>query len=107
MRRCLHLLAVLCLVTIQPVVEAQVPPEKALATFTVAEGLELSLFAAEPMLVNPTSMDIDHKGRVWICEAVNYCRKNFSRPILRLEGDRILVLEDAQLAGKAYKYHVF
>src|SRR4051794_30924471 len=58
-------------------VAAQVKPEKALETFTVADGLELSLFASEPMFVNPTSIDVDHKGRVWVCEAVNYRRKNF------------------------------
>src|SRR5262245_23655488 len=86
---------------------AQVKPEKALETFTVADGLELSLFAAEPMFVNPTSIDVDHKGRVWVCEAVNYRRKNFGRPILRKEGDRIVVLEDSQGAGKADKVHVF
>ena len=34
--------------------------------------LELSLFASEPMMTNPTNMDIDAKGRVWICEAYNY-----------------------------------
>ena len=54
---------------------AQVPPDKALSTFKVADGLQVELFAAEPMFVNPTCMDIDHKGRVWVCEAVNYRRK--------------------------------
>ena len=72
---------------------AQIPPEKAMATFKVAEGLQLELFASEPMLVNPTSMDIDPKGRVWVCEAVNYRRVNFGRPILRSAGDRIVVLD--------------
>src|SRR5205085_10735526 len=86
---------------------AQVKPDKALETFTVADGLELSLFASEPDFVNPTSIDIDHKGRVWVCEAVNYRRKNFGRPILRKEGDRIVVLEDTKGAGKADKVHVF
>src|SRR2546423_6940789 len=87
--------------------QAQVTPDKALSTFTVADGLELSLFASEPDFVNPTSMDIDHKGRVWVCEAVNYRRKNFGRPILRKEGDRIIVLEDTKGVGKADKVHVF
>jgi hypothetical protein len=53
------------------------------------------------MLINPTSMDVDHKGRVWIAEAVNYRRKNFNRPILRNEGDRIVVLIDKDGDGKA------
>lgn len=66
-----------------------------------AEGFNVELFAAEPMLINPTSMDVDHKGRVWIAEAVNYRRKNFNRPILRPEGDRIVVLIDKDGDGKA------
>src|SRR5262249_62087922 len=50
---------------------------------------------------NPTSMDVDHKGRVWIAEAVNYRRVGFNRPILRPEGDRIVVLIDKDGDGKA------
>jgi hypothetical protein len=30
----------------------------------VADGLEATLFASEPMLVNPCDMDIDSRGRV-------------------------------------------
>jgi len=30
------------------------------------EGLEVSLFACEPMVRNPTIMDIDERGRVWV-----------------------------------------
>jgi putative membrane-bound dehydrogenase-like protein len=86
---------------------AQVPPDKALSTFTVADGLQIEMFAHEPMLINPTSIDVDEKGRVWVCEAVNYRRVNFGRPILRPEGDRIVVLEDTDGDGKADKSHVF
>src|SRR5437762_10225426 len=87
---------------------AQVPPEQALSTFAVNDPeLELSLWVSEPLFANPTSMDIDHKGRVWVCEAVNYRRVNFGRPILRKEGDRIIVLEDTKEAGQADKVHVF
>ncbi|MBX9622488.1 MAG: c-type cytochrome, partial [Gemmataceae bacterium] len=58
-------------------------------------------------LVNPTSMDVDHKGRVWVAEAVNYRRTNFKRPILREEGDRIVVLIDTDGDGKADESKVF
>jgi putative membrane-bound dehydrogenase-like protein len=103
--RSLFLLAVLLLVPVAA--RAQVAPDKAVSTFKVGDGLQLELFAAEPMLVNPTSMDIDHKGRVWVAEAVNYRRKNFGRPILRPEGDRIVILEDTDGDGKADKSTVF
>jgi putative membrane-bound dehydrogenase-like protein len=88
-------------------VRAQVPPEKAESTFAVADGLEMKLWAAEPLLVNPTSIDVDHLGRVWVCEAVNYRCKLRRIPDFRPEGDRIVVLADSQGAGKADKATVF
>jgi putative membrane-bound dehydrogenase-like protein len=86
---------------------AQVPVDKTLATMQPAPGWQVELFAAEPLLVNPTSMDVDHQGRVWVAEAVNYRRKNFNRPILREEGDRIVVLVDTDGDGKADESKVF
>src|SRR5204862_4673487 len=86
---------------------AQLSPEKALATMQAADGFQVELFAAEPMLINPTSIDVDHKGRVWVAEAVNYRRKNFGRPIIRKEGDRIVVLVDEKGEGKASKAVTF
>lgn len=81
--------------------------EDALKALKVADGFQVELFAAEPMLINPTSIDVDHKGRVWVAEAVNYRRKNFGRPIIRKEGDRIQVLVDEKGEGKASKTVTF
>jgi putative membrane-bound dehydrogenase-like protein len=106
MRTRSFLLATL-LLAVPPAAFAQVDPDKVLPTFKVVDGLQLELFAAEPMLVNPTCIDIDHKGRVWVCEAVNYRRVNFGRPILRPEGDRIVILEDTDGDGKADTSTVF
>jgi putative membrane-bound dehydrogenase-like protein len=75
--------------------------------FTVAEGLQVSLFASEPMLRNPTDMDIDARGRVWVAEGVNY-RSSFQKwGILQQDGDRIVVLEDSKGTGHADKETVF
>src|SRR5438874_13376166 len=75
--------------------------------FTVAEGLEASLFASEPMVRNPTDMDIDERGRVWLTEGVNY-RSTFQKwGILQPAGDRIVVLEDTNGDGAADKETVF
>ena len=71
---CLAAGLLIILSLVQPA-NAQQSPEKALSTFTVADGLQVELFAAEPMFINPTCMDVDHKGRVWVCEAVNYRSK--------------------------------
>ena len=87
---------------------AQVPPDKALSTFKVADGLEMSLWASEPLFVNPTCIDIDHKGRVWVCESVNYRNKLHGKKQLnRPEGDRIVILEDSKGTGKADKTITF
>jgi len=70
-------------------------------------GLEVSVFASEPMLRNPTDMDIDAKGRVWVLEGVNY-RSSFQKwGIIRPEGDRIVILEDSDGDGLADKEKVF
>src|SRR5262245_28114251 len=82
-------------------------PEEAHKALKVADGFQVDLFAAEPMLINPTSIDVDHKGRVWVAEAVNYRRKGFGRPIIREEGDRIQVLIDEKGEGKATKAVTF
>ncbi len=75
--------------------------------FTVADGLEVSLFASEPMVRNPTDMDVDARGRVWITEGVNY-RSTFQKwGILQAAGDRIVILEDTKGNGVADKETVF
>ena len=69
--------------------------------------LEITLFASEPMMTNPTNMDIDSKGRVWICEAYNYRNVLNPRNPYNKKGDRILILEDTNNDGKADKKTVF
>lgn len=84
---------------------AQQPPEATLAALRPAEGLEVTLFAAEPDLVNPTCMDVDAQGRVWIAEAANY--RLFNQPETRAAGDRIQVLEDTDGDGRCDKSTTF
>lgn len=81
-------------------------PENALKGLKVAEGLEAQLFAHEPMLTNPTNIDVDHRGRVWVCEAYNYRPAITGNPT-KSEGDRILILEDTDGDGKADKQTIF
>jgi putative membrane-bound dehydrogenase-like protein len=75
-------------------------PKLAAASLKTAEGLETTLFAAEPMLVNPTDIDIDERGRVWVCEAYNYRPAVNGNPVHK-EGDRIVILEDTNGDGQA------
>lgn len=99
--------AVLLLVAAAAPARAQLTPAKAAASFKVSDGLEISLWASEPLFVNPTCMDVDHRGRVWVVESVNYRSRLRGQPLRRKEGDRILVLEDTKGQGKADKATVF
>jgi putative membrane-bound dehydrogenase-like protein len=58
------------------------------------------------MLANPTNLDIDAQGRVWVTEGVNYrvYNKGGKR---RPEGDRVVVLSDSKGTGKADSAHTF
>lgn len=82
-------------------------PQNATLGMEVPPGLSIGLFASEPMLVNPTNINVDEKGRVWVCEAFNY-RTNLNPEYeVREEGDRILILEDEDGDGQADKSTVF
>ncbi len=81
-------------------------PEYAVAGLTVAEGLEANLFASEPTITNPTNIDVDHRGRVWVCEAYNY-RPAINGNPTHAQGDRIVILEDSDGDGKSDKSKVF
>ncbi|HEY2785255.1 MAG TPA: PVC-type heme-binding CxxCH protein [Fimbriiglobus sp.] len=93
--------ALLAFVLLASPAAAQLSPEKALAAMKVAPGFQCELFASEPMFCNPTSIDVDHKGRVWVCESVNYRTHLRGKPLNRKEGDRIVVLVDKTGEGKA------
>jgi putative membrane-bound dehydrogenase-like protein len=71
--------------------------------FTVPEGLEVTVWATSPMLANPTNIDFDAQGRLYVAEGVNYRGKGGRRP----EGDRIVILEDTDGSGSADKTSVF
>ncbi|WP_460996795.1 PVC-type heme-binding CxxCH protein [Spirosoma harenae] len=81
-------------------------PKYAVGSLNVAPGLEATLFASEPMLTNPTDIDVDARGRVWVCEAYNY-RPAINGNPTRKEGDRIVILEDTNGDGKADVSKVF
>lgn len=74
-----------------------------LDSFVLPEGLEVTAWAASPLLFNPTNMDVDHLGRIWVTEGVNYRGNKGRRP----EGDRVVILEDTDGDGKADKSSVF
>ncbi|NND05312.1 MAG: dehydrogenase, partial [Saprospiraceae bacterium] len=76
------------------------------ASFELHDDVGLQVFASEPMMINPTNIDIDARGRVWVCEAQNYRGFRNDHP-QREAGDRILILEDSDGDGKADTEKVF
>ncbi|MBI3465628.1 MAG: c-type cytochrome [Planctomycetes bacterium] len=81
---------------------AQMSAEEQLKTLRVPKGFEVSLFASEPMITNPSAIDVDTHGRVWVAEIQWYRAKAKQPP-----ADKIKVLEDTDGDGKADKVTVF
>ncbi|MFT3700842.1 MAG: HEAT repeat domain-containing protein [Agriterribacter sp.] len=72
-------------------------PEKEKAGFTLPEGFEVTLFAAEPDITKPINMEFDDRGRLWVTQSQEY-----PMPAGKGEGkDRITILEDTNGDGKA------
>jgi putative membrane-bound dehydrogenase-like protein len=79
------------------------PIKLPLDLFKVPDGLEVTVWATSPMLFNPTNIDIDRDGRIWVAEGVRYRSHHARQP----EGDRIVVLQDTDGDGKADSTHTF
>ncbi len=95
----------LCALTLAGPVWSEVD---SLSALEVAPGLEVSLWAESPLLYNPTAMDVDEAGRLWVAEAVNYRKWGGRNPGLEFpEGDRVVVLSDEDGDGVAETSTVF
>ena len=78
-------------------------PVKQAAAFNLPEGMEINLFASDPMIAKPVQMNWDTKGRLWLVSSGMY-------PHIvpgAAENDRVLILEDTNGDGVADKRTVF
>jgi putative heme-binding domain-containing protein len=78
-------------------------PELERKTFQLAEGFEVNLYAADPLLAKPIQMNFDPEGRLWVACSETY-------PMIepgKKANDRIVVLEDTKGVGKADKATLF
>lgn len=78
-------------------------PELERASFEVADGLEVNLYASDPLLAKPIHINFDSQGRLWIASSEVYPHVKPGQEA----NDKILVLEDADVDGRAEKTTVF
>ncbi len=86
--------------------DARIPspdPEIERKSFKVADGFEVNLFAADPLLAKPIHMNFDAAGRLWVASSEAYPQIKPGQKA----NDKILVLEDTKGTGKADKVTVF
>ncbi len=78
-------------------------PELERQTFQVADGFEVKLWAADPLLAKPIQINFDPQGRLWVASSSMYPQ------ILpgEVPNDKILILEDTHGVGHADKTTVF
>jgi putative heme-binding domain-containing protein len=86
--------------------DAKIPdpdPEIERRSFQVAEGFEVNLFAADPLLAKPIQMNFDSAGRLWIA-----CSEVYPQILPgQKANDKIVVLEVRTGTGRADKVTVF
>jgi putative heme-binding domain-containing protein len=78
-------------------------PELERRALQVADGFEISLFAADPLLAKPIHMNFDAAGRLWIASSETYPQIKPGQKA----NDKILILEDTDGDGKADKTTIF
>src|SRR5690349_20942048 len=86
--------------------DAKVPdpdPELERKSFEVADGFEVNLFAADPLLAKPIQMNFDSAGRLWVACSEAYPQIKPGQKA----NDKIIVLDDTDGDGKADKTTVF
>lgn len=78
-------------------------PELERRSFQMGEGLEVNLYAADPLLAKPIHINFDAQGRLWVASSEVYPHVKPGE----VANDKILVLEDADRDGKADKTTIF
>jgi putative heme-binding domain-containing protein len=84
----------------------QVPdpdPEIERRSFQVADGFEINLFAADPLLAKPIQMNFDPAGRLWVACSAVYPQIQPAQEA----NDKVIILEDRSGKGRADKTTVF
>ena len=78
-------------------------PEIERKSFVVADGFEVNLFAADPLIAKPLQINFDPAGRLWIASSEVY-------PQIKpgaVADDKVLIVEDRDHDGRADSTTVF
>lgn len=78
-------------------------PEVERKSFIVADGFEVNLFAADPILAKPLQINFDAAGRLWMASSEVYPQIEPGKTA----NDKVLILEDRDGDGRADKTTVF
>ena len=78
-------------------------PEVERKSFQVADGFEVNLFAADPLLAKPIQMNFDPAGRLWVASSEVYPQIKPGQ----VANDKIIVLSDEDGDGRAETTSVF
>jgi putative membrane-bound dehydrogenase-like protein len=78
--------------------------DEALRTFTMPEGLELSVVAAEPLISDPVNMTVGPDGRLWVVQMGDYPRGADGKGA---PGGKVVVLSDQDGDGRYDQSTVF
>jgi putative heme-binding domain-containing protein len=78
-------------------------PEIERKSFVVADGFEVNLFAADPLIAKPLQMNFDPAGRLWIASSEVYPQITPGA----VADDKVLIVEDRDHDGRADSTTVF
>ncbi|MDP6954702.1 MAG: ThuA domain-containing protein, partial [Planctomycetota bacterium] len=73
-------------------------PQRAHETFQLNEEFEINLVAAEPLVVNPISLDWDERGRLWVACTPGYPYKEEFKGVPA--HDEVVILSDGDDDGR-------
>ncbi|MGZ8899847.1 MAG: DUF7133 domain-containing protein, partial [Limisphaerales bacterium] len=94
----------LCLCVSNPFAAEEHDPASELASFSIASGFDVSLFASEKDgVVKPIQIRFDAQGRLWVIGSTVYPQLEPGE----VPNDKVLVLEDTDRDGKSDKTTVF
>ena len=80
-------------VSFQSKPQSPVSPQESLKWIETEPGFQVELVASEPQIVDPVSMQIDERGRIWVVEMGDYPTEG------NAPKSRIVVLQDKDLDG--------